>query len=42
MTANTDQKIGRDAIQRYEVVKKEYEALRAEADRILGPAPSSL
>jgi hypothetical protein len=42
MTANTDQKIGRDAIQRYEVLKKEYETLRTEADRILGPAPSSL
>lgn len=38
MTANTDQKIGRDAIERYEVLRKEFEALRAEVDRVLGPA----
>jgi hypothetical protein len=38
MTANVDQKIGRDAIQRYEVLRKELEAIRAEVDRILGPA----
>jgi photosystem II stability/assembly factor-like uncharacterized protein len=37
MTANVDQKIGRDAIQRYEVLKKELENVRAELDRILGP-----
>ena len=37
MTANVDQKIGRDAIQRYEVLKKELETVRAELDRILGP-----
>jgi photosystem II stability/assembly factor-like uncharacterized protein len=40
MTANVDQKIGRDAIQRYEVLRKELEAIRAEADRVLGPAPN--
>jgi photosystem II stability/assembly factor-like uncharacterized protein len=39
MTANVDQKIGRDAIERYAVLKKEFDALRAEADRVLGPAP---
>ncbi len=38
MTANVDQKIGRDAVERYAVLKKEFEALRAEADRVLGPA----
>src|SRR2546423_177638 len=38
MTANVDQKIGRDAIERYAVLKKEFEALRAEADKALGPA----
>jgi len=38
MTANVDQKIGRDAIERYAVLKKEFDALRAEADRVLGPA----
>ena len=36
MTANVDQKIGRDAIERYQVLKKELDTLRAEADRILG------
>jgi photosystem II stability/assembly factor-like uncharacterized protein len=35
MTTNVDQKIGRDAIQRYQVLKKDFDALRAEADRIL-------
>jgi photosystem II stability/assembly factor-like uncharacterized protein len=38
MTANVDQKIGRDAIERYQVLKKELDTLRAEVDRILGPA----
>ncbi len=38
MTANVDQKIGRDAIERYNVLKKELDAARAEADRLLGPA----
>jgi photosystem II stability/assembly factor-like uncharacterized protein len=36
MTANVDQKIGRDAIERYDVLKKELDAIRAELDRILG------
>ncbi|HEV8431649.1 MAG TPA: hypothetical protein VGQ41_27360 [Pyrinomonadaceae bacterium] len=36
MTANVDQKIGRDAIERYLVLKKELDTLRAEADRVLG------
>jgi hypothetical protein len=38
MTANVDQKIGRDAIERYEVLRKELDAIRAEVDRVLGPA----
>ncbi|HEX3086168.1 MAG TPA: hypothetical protein VHP99_16660 [Pyrinomonadaceae bacterium] len=38
MTANVDQKIGRDAIERYAVLKKELDALRTEAERVLGPA----
>ena len=41
MTANVDQKIGRDAIERYEVLRKELEAARAEVDRVLGPAPAT-
>lgn len=39
MTANVDQKIGRDAIERYEVLRKELDAVRAEVDRLLGPVP---
>jgi hypothetical protein len=41
MTANVDQKIGRDAIERYEVLKKEFEALRAEVDQVLGSNSST-
>jgi photosystem II stability/assembly factor-like uncharacterized protein len=41
MTANVDQKIGRDAIERYEVLKKEFDALRQEADQVLGPNSST-
>ena len=37
MTANVDQKIGSDAIERYAVLKKEFDVLRAEVDRVLGP-----
>ena len=37
MTANVDQRIGRDAIERYAVLRKELDELRAEADRVLGP-----
>ena len=35
MTTAVDQKIGRDAIARYQVLKKSLDALKAEADRIL-------
>ncbi|HEY8228347.1 MAG TPA: hypothetical protein VIG25_23985 [Pyrinomonadaceae bacterium] len=38
MTANVDQKIGRDAIERYEVLKKELEELKVEVEQLLGPA----
>jgi photosystem II stability/assembly factor-like uncharacterized protein len=38
MTANVDQRIGRDAIERYAVLKKEFDAIRAEIDSLLGPA----
>ena len=41
MTANVDQKIGRDAIERYAVLKKEFEALRTEADQVLGSNSST-
>jgi photosystem II stability/assembly factor-like uncharacterized protein len=36
MTTGADQKIGRDAIERYQVLKKELDALKAETDRLLG------
>jgi photosystem II stability/assembly factor-like uncharacterized protein len=38
MTANVDQKIGRDALERYAALKKELDELRAEVDRL---APQS-
>jgi hypothetical protein len=41
MTSNVDQKIGRDAVERYQGLKKEFDALRAEADRILGGTVST-
>ena len=36
MTANVDQKIGRDAIERYQELKKELDALKAQTDQVLG------
>jgi hypothetical protein len=37
MTANVDQKIGRDALARYDVLKRELEAVKAEVEQLLGP-----
>ncbi len=37
MTSNTDQKIGRDAIARYQELKTQMDGIKAEVDRILGP-----
>jgi len=34
MTSGVDQKVGRDALERYEVLKKELEAVRAELDEV--------
>ena len=42
MTANVDQKIGRDAVERYAVLKKELDELRVEVDRLLGSASASV
>ena len=42
MTANVDQKIGRDAIERYQVLKKELDALLAEANQLLGSNSSTV
>jgi photosystem II stability/assembly factor-like uncharacterized protein len=41
MTANVDQKIGRDAIERYAVLKKQFDEVRAEVERLLGSVTSS-
>ena len=41
MTANVDQKIGRDAVERYQVLKKELDTLLAEADQVLGSNSST-
>ena len=40
MTANTDQKVGRDGLQRYEVLRKELDAVQAELNAVLGPEPA--
>ena len=36
MTTSADQKIGRDAVERYNVLKKELDAIRADIERLLG------
>jgi hypothetical protein len=35
MTANIDQKIGRDAVERYEVLRKDLDEIRVELERML-------
>ncbi len=37
MTTGVDQKVGRDAIERFQVLKKEFDSVRAEVDAVLGP-----
>jgi len=37
MTSRVDQKVGRDALQRYEVLRAELDELTAEINRLLGP-----
>ena len=36
MTSGADQKVGRDARERYAVLKKEFDAIRAELDKLTG------
>jgi hypothetical protein len=36
MTSRGDQKVGRDALERYAVLRKEFDAIRAEIVRVLG------
>lgn len=36
MTTRADQKVGRDALERYQVLKKELDTIRAEVDTLLG------
>ena len=38
MTTGVDQKIGRDAIERHAALRRELDAVKAELDRVLGPA----
>jgi Sec-independent protein translocase protein TatA len=37
MTTGADQKIGRDAIERYNALKKQLDDIKAELDKLLGP-----
>jgi len=37
MTTRVDQKVGRDAIERYQTLRKELDAVEAEVNRVLGP-----
>ncbi|HZN08704.1 MAG TPA: hypothetical protein VFB65_18045, partial [Pyrinomonadaceae bacterium] len=41
MTANVDQKIGRDAVERYQVLKKELEVIQGHVNSLLGPPPTT-
>jgi hypothetical protein len=38
MTNQADQKVGRDAVERYQVLRKELDAIQAEARSVLGAA----
>jgi hypothetical protein len=38
LTTGTDQKIGRDAVERYEILRKELDGRLAELNKLLGPA----
>ena len=38
MTSRGDQKVGRDALERYEALRKELDAIKAELDRVAGAA----
>jgi photosystem II stability/assembly factor-like uncharacterized protein len=40
LTTGTDQKIGRDATDRYEILRKELDARMAELNKLVGPAPA--
>ena len=37
MTTRVDQKVGRDAIERYALLVKELDAIKADLDKLLGP-----
>ena len=40
MITGSDMKLGRDAIKRYDVLRKELDTMRAQVDRVLGPGPA--
>jgi len=37
MTARSDQRIGHDAVDRFQVLRKELDALEARVNQVLGP-----
>jgi hypothetical protein len=39
MTTRGDQKIGRDAVERYAVLRKDLDEVKAELDKVIGPLP---
>ena len=39
MTSRTDQQIGRDAVERHAVLRRELDAIKREVDQVLGPDP---
>jgi hypothetical protein len=39
MNARSDQRIGRDALERYQVLRKDFDAFVAEVRKVLGPKP---
>ena len=41
LTMQADQKVGRDAVERLQVLRKEMDAVQAEARRLLGPEPGA-
>ena len=38
MTSRVDQKVGRDAIDRYKTLRSEFDEIKAQLDKVLGPA----
>jgi hypothetical protein len=41
LTTQADQKVGRDAVERLQVLRRELDAVQAEARRLIGPEPTT-